>query len=104
LGVGNGYLQDILFRAKVHPRKRCVDLTDKERKALYTAIRETLKQAVELGGRDTEFDLYNRPGKYKRILDSRQVGKPCPECGTPIEKMQYLGGAAYYCPSCQKLP
>ena len=103
-GVGNGYLQDILFRAKVHPRKRCVDLTDKEKKALHTAIRETLKQAVELDGRDTEFDLYNRPGKYKRILDSRQVGKPCPECGTPIEKMQYLGGAAYYCPSCQKLP
>jgi formamidopyrimidine-DNA glycosylase len=102
-GVGNGYLQDILFRAKVHPRKRCVDLTDKEKKALYMAIKETLKQAVELDGRDTEFDLYSRPGKYKRILDSRQVGKPCPECGTPIEKIQYLGGAAYYYPSCQKI-
>ena len=103
-GIGNGYLQDILFRAKVHPRKRCVDLIENEKKMLYKAIRETLKQAVELGGRDTEFDLYNRPGKYKKVLDSRQVGKPCPECGTPIEKQQYLGGAIYYCPSCQKLP
>jgi len=103
-GVGNGYLQDILFRAKIHPRKRCVDLTETERMALYKAIRDTLKQAVKLDGRDTEFDLYNNPGRYERILDSRQVGKPCPECGTPIEKIQYLGGASYYCPSCQKLP
>jgi formamidopyrimidine-DNA glycosylase len=103
-GVGNGYLQDILFRAKVHPRKRCVDLTDKEKKALYEAIKTTLKQAVELGGRDTEYDLYNHPGRYEKILDSKQVGKPCPECGTPIEKQSYLGGAIYFCPKCQKFP
>ena len=103
-GVGNGYLQDILFRVKIHPRKRCINLTETEKKALYKAIRETLKQAVELGGRDTEFNLYNRSGRYKRILDSRQEGKPCPECGTSIEKQQYLGGAIYYCPSCQKPP
>jgi len=100
-GVGNGYLQDILFQAKIHPRRRCIDITEKERRALHEAIAVTLKQAVELGGRDTERDLYNRPGRYRRILDSRNVGKPCPECGTPIEKIQYLGGASYFCPSCQ---
>jgi formamidopyrimidine-DNA glycosylase len=100
-GVGNGYLQDILFRAKIHPRRRVVDVAERERRALYEAIRETLKQAVDLGGRDTERDLYNRPGGYRRILDSRTVGQPCPECGMPIAKIQYLGGAAYFCPSCQ---
>ena len=68
---------------------------------LYEAIRETLKQAVELGGRDTEHDLYNRPGRYQRVLERSKVGKPCPECGTRIEKIQYLGGASYYCPRCQ---
>ena len=103
-GVGNGYLQDILFRAKIHPRKRCIDITEKEKRALYEAIRETLKQAVEQDGRDTEFDLYNRPGGYQRILDSKKVGRPCPECGTPIEKIQFLGGASYFCPNCQKFP
>lgn len=101
LGIGNGYLQDILFRAKIHPRRRVVDLAEAERRALYEAIRETLRQATDLGGRDTERDLHDRPGGYRKILDSRSVGQPCPECGTPIEKIQYLGGATYFCPRCQ---
>jgi len=100
-GVANGYLQDILFRAKIHPRRRAIDVTYEERRALYEAIKETLRQAVNLGGRDTERDLYNRPGRYRRILDSRTVGQPCPECRTLIEKIFFLGGAAYFCPSCQ---
>jgi formamidopyrimidine-DNA glycosylase len=100
-GVGNGYLQDILFRARIHPKRRAIDIVEEERRALHKAIRETLKQAVDLGGRDTERDLYNRRGEYRRILDSKSAGKPCPECGTPVEKIQYLGGACYLCPSCQ---
>ncbi len=100
-GVGNGYLQDILFRAKIHPRRRAVELTDQEKQALYDAIRLTLTQAIELGGRDTERDIYNEPGGYVRIFDSRAVGCPCRECGTPIEKISFLGGASYFCPKCQ---
>jgi len=100
-GVGNGYLQDILFRAKIHPKRRIVDIIEAERRVLYYAIRDTLRQAVDLGGRDTERDLYNHRGGYKRILDSRAKGQPCPECGTPIVKIRYLGGASYFCPSCQ---
>lgn len=100
-GVGNGYLQDILYRAKIHPRRRVVDLVQDERQVLYDAIKETLCRAVDLGGRDSERDLYNRPGKYKRILHSKSVGQPCQECGTPIEKIRYLGGTCYYCPVCQ---
>lgn len=100
-GVGNGYLQDILFQAKLHPKRRAIDLAAEERKGLYQAIRETLTRAVELGGRETERDLYDRPGRYRRLMDRKSVGQPCPECGTPIEKIQYLGGACYFCPSCQ---
>jgi formamidopyrimidine-DNA glycosylase len=102
-GIGNGCLQDILFHARLHPRCKAVDTSEAERQALYRAIRETLQQMVDLGGRDSEYDLYNQPGGYRRILDSRSVGKPCPECGTPIEKSQYLGGAVYFCPACQVL-
>lgn len=103
-GIGNGYLQDILFRAKIHPRKRSVDITETEKRGLHKAIREILRQAVELGGRDTERDLHNRRGGYERILYSKKVGQPCPECETPIHKIQYLGGASYFCPSCQEFP
>jgi formamidopyrimidine-DNA glycosylase len=100
-GIGNGCLQDILFRAKLHPRRRVVETAEEERFALYGAIQDTLQQMMDLGGRDSERDLYNQRGGYRRILDSRTVGQPCPDCGTLIEKTQYLGGAIYFCPTCQ---
>ena len=100
-GVGNGYLQDILFRAKIHPKRRAIDLGEQERQALYEAIVTTLQQATDLGGRDSERDLYNRLGRYSRVLGIKQVGQPCPECRTVIRKVQYLGGASYFCPRCQ---
>jgi len=100
-GVGNGYLQDILFHARVHPRRRALETTADERRALYDATVTTLRQAADLGGRDTERDLYNRPGQYVRLMDSKTAGQPCPSCGTPIEKIAFLGGACYFCPTCQ---
>lgn len=100
-GVGNGCLQDILYRAKVHPKRLMISLSNEERQMLYLAIKQTLAEIVELGGRDSERDFYNRCGGYQRNLHSKMVGRPCRECGAPIEKIQYLGGAAYFCPSCQ---
>jgi formamidopyrimidine-DNA glycosylase len=100
-GIGNGCLQDILFRAKIHPRRRVVDIAEDEQRALYDAINDTLNQIVDLGGRSSETDLYGNKGGYMRILDSKTKGTPCPECGTAIEKIQYLGGACYLCPTCQ---
>jgi formamidopyrimidine-DNA glycosylase len=101
-GVGNGYLQDILFRARIHPRKSVAALAPAERNALYGAICATVKDAIALRGRDTERDLYDQPGRYVRILDSRNVGQPCPNCKCSIQKESYLGGAIYFCPMCQK--
>lgn len=101
-GVGNGVLQDILFNAGIHPRRRARDLADDEKKALYDAIRGTIREMTDLGGRDSEFDLFNRPGRYQRILHSKVVGQPCPKCGTPIEKIAFLGGASYFCLRCQR--
>lgn len=100
-GVGNGCLQDILYRAKVHPKRPMISLSNEEKQMLYQAIKQTLTEIVELGGRDSERDFYNRCGGYQRNLHSKMVGRPCRECGAPIEKIQYLGGAAYFCPSCQ---
>ena len=100
-GIGNGCLQDILFRARIHPRRRVVDIAEDEQRVLYDAIDLTLNQIVDLGGRSSELDLYGSKGGYVRILDSKTKGTPCPECGTTIEKIQYLGGACYLCPACQ---
>jgi formamidopyrimidine-DNA glycosylase len=48
-----------------------------------------------------EVDLFNQPGRYARLMDNQAVDRPCPKCGTRIQKIQYLGGACYFCPSCQ---
>ncbi|MFH1086587.1 MAG: DNA-formamidopyrimidine glycosylase family protein [Chloroflexota bacterium] len=101
-GLGNGYLQDILFHARLHPRHRAADVTTDERRALYTVLRETLQRAVDLGGRDSERDLHDHPGGYARLMDSTTAGQPCPACGAPIEKISFLGGTCYFCPQCQK--
>ncbi|HEY69489.1 MAG TPA: hypothetical protein G4O08_02780 [Anaerolineae bacterium] len=103
-GVGNGCLQDILFQAKIHPRRKVLDLSSLERKALHQSAVEMLAEAVALGGRDSERDLYNHIGGYQRIVHSRLVGEPCSRCDTPIERTHYLGGACYYCPICQTYP
>jgi formamidopyrimidine-DNA glycosylase len=100
-GIGNSYLQDILFRAKIHPTRKIPTLSTDEHERLYTAIQETIAQAIKLGGREDEHDLFDRPGGYKRLMSSQAVGHPCPNCGTPIQKFSYLGGACYLCPSCQ---
>jgi len=100
-GVGNGYVQDICFRAGLHPRRDLTEVSGRERRRWYHAIRKTLTEAVKRGGRDTESDLYGEPGGYVPILDRRAKGQPCPECGTTIEKIQYLGGSCYFCPKCQ---
>ena len=57
---------------------------------------------TEKGGRNDEVDLLGNPGGYVRIMDSRAAGQPCPKCGRTVEKIQYLGGACYFCPKCQK--
>lgn len=101
-GLGNAIAQDILFRARLHPRHPISDLDADQRKALYDALINTVAEVVEKGGRYDEFNLYGNRGKYVRIMDKNAVSKPCPECGGEIKKTQYLGGACYFCPSCQK--
>jgi len=100
-GLGNAIAQDILFRAGLHPRHPISDLSPDQRRKLFDAIRETIDEAITKGGRCDEFDLYNRPGGYVRLMDSRAARQPCPVCGATVEKIQYLGGSCYFCPRCQ---
>lgn len=101
-GLGNAIAQDIMFNAGLHPRRTITDLNPVQRQALYVSIRNTLEEAIDQGGRYDEYDLYGQSGKYVRLMDSKSAGQPCPVCQTTIEKMQYLGGACYFCPGCQE--
>ncbi|HEX3038256.1 MAG TPA: endonuclease VIII [Oscillospiraceae bacterium] len=100
-GLGNGVLQDILWNAKVHPKRKMITLTDAELAAMFRAVKSTLFEMTLNGGRDTERDLFGCPGGYKTILSKNTVGSPCPVCGGTIQKQAYLGGSIYVCEQCQ---
>ena len=102
-GLGNGVLQDILYKAKVHPKRRIGTLTDGERKALFHSVKSTLKEMTAQGGRDTTRDLFGRPGGYRTRLSQTTVDKSCPVCGSTIVKQAYMGGSIYFCDGCQRM-
>lgn len=102
-GLGNGILQDILFNAGIHPKRKKSTLSDFEKSELFYHLKTTLNRMTEKGGRDTEKDLFGNNGGYKTLLSKNTIKNPCPVCGTAIVKEAYLGGAVYFCPVCQKL-
>jgi len=100
-GLGNGVLQDILWTARIHPRRKMGDLPDPEVATMYAAVKQVLAAMTAQGGRDTERDLFGRPGGYLTIMSRNTVGKPCTACGTTIRKEPYMGGSITYCAECQ---
>ncbi|WP_041138755.1 formamidopyrimidine-DNA glycosylase [Beduini massiliensis] len=102
LGVGNGSVQDILFHARLHPKRKMITVNENELKCLYESLITTLKAMIAAHGRDTEKDIFNRSGGYRTLLSKNTYKSPCPVCHHPLCKEQYLGGSIYYCPHCQK--
>jgi formamidopyrimidine-DNA glycosylase len=102
-GLGNGVLQDILWTARIHPKRKMGELTEQETQVMFEAVKHVLATMTTQGGRDTERDLFGQPGGYKTVLSRKTVETPCPVCGTPIKKASYLGGSVYTCEGCQKL-
>ena len=104
-GIGNVYIQDILFRAGLHPLRTINTLSDVQIDALASAIRESLQTGIDLGGSAWEMDLYGRKGRYDEscLLVGYREGRPCPECGTIIEKIKTGSTSGFICPRCQPL-
>ena len=102
-GVGNGVLQDILFSAGIHPKRKKSTLSDFEKSELFHSFKVTLESMTDKGGRDTEKDLFGNAGGYKTLLSKNTYKDPCPNCGDTIVKQAYLGGTVYFCPTCQRL-
>lgn len=101
-GLGNGVLQDILYYAGIHPKRKVGTFHQDDIDRLYQSVKNTPALMIAQGGRDTEKDLYGNPGGYVTRLSKNTVGKPCPNCGHIIQKEAYLGGSIYYCDGCQK--
>lgn len=101
-GLGNGVLQDILWDASIDPRFDMRDATQEDLHTLYTSVRKLLKEMCELGGRDTEKDLFGNKGRYITQLSKNSLNEPCMKCGYEIHKANYMGGTVYFCEHCQR--
>jgi formamidopyrimidine-DNA glycosylase len=92
-GIGRAHANEILLRARLSPFKLSTELTDAEVDRLAAAMRDDLERALELRERGKgDRDVY---------LVHDRLGKPCPQCGTPIARVDYEEHTVYYCPSCQ---
>jgi len=100
-GLGNGVLQDILWVAKIHPKRKMHTLSDSEYEVMFKTVKALLADMTDKGGRDTEKDLFGNPGGYRTVMSKKNDGMPCPDCGDMIKRMAYLGGNVYVCEGCQ---
>jgi formamidopyrimidine-DNA glycosylase len=101
-GIGNAYSDEIFHRARISPIKLTSRLTDEEISRLYSATRDVLVEWTnrlrsEAGG---EF-----PKKVTAFHDEMAVhgryGKPCPVCGSPVQRIRYASNETNYCARCQ---
>jgi len=104
-GIGNVYVQDILFKARLHPNRKIPTLSAKEIADLYNAIKDVLILSIQLGGLAYEKDFYGRKGGLTAdmFLVGYKEGKPCPVCNTKIEKIKTGSTSSFICPKCQAL-
>ncbi|MFC0361130.1 DNA-formamidopyrimidine glycosylase [Enterococcus canintestini] len=105
-GLGNIYVDEALWQAKIHPMQPCDTLTDLEIKQLRLAIIDVLQRAVAAGGTTvrTYLNALGEAGKFQLSLNVYgKTGQPCPRCQTPIEKIKVAQRGTHLCPHCQKL-
>lgn len=106
VGLGNIYVDEALFRARIHPEREPSSLSGPEWARLYDAIRETLSSAVEAGGSSVK-SYVNGQGEMgmfqHQLLVYGRKDEPCPSCARPIKKFVVGGRGTHICEKCQPL-
>ena len=104
-GLGNIYIDEACFAARVRPTKRCHRLTRAERQRLHEAIQTVLRAAIVNRGSsvDTYRDVWNATGRNQDVLQVYgRGGMPCFRCSTTLRRTVEAGRTTVYCPSCQR--
>jgi formamidopyrimidine-DNA glycosylase len=108
-GLGNIYVDEALFRARLHPLRDAGSLTSDEVRRLHAAIRAVLREG--LTNRGTSFssfrDGYGASGSNQnnlRVYGRGGSGAPCPRCGTAVIRLTVGGRGTHVCPACQPAP
>ena len=103
-GIGNIYVDEILYDARIHPRRKANTLSGEEWEALYGAIRENLAAGVEHRGTTVRLyrDVLDRPGEHQNYLRVfEKHGRPCPGCEGEVVREKVGGRPSHFCPACQ---
>jgi formamidopyrimidine-DNA glycosylase len=104
-GIGNIYVDEILYDARLHPRRKANTLSEGEWKDLYHAIRSNLAAGVEHRGTTVRLfkDVLNRPGEHQNHLRVfEKQGQPCPGCEGRVVREKVSGRPSHFCPECQR--
>jgi formamidopyrimidine-DNA glycosylase len=103
-GMGNIYVDEALWRARIHPLRPARNLDAEEVKRLHRGVRRALEAGLARQGA-TLRDYATPDGGSGSMQDEFNVygrlDEPCPRCGTPIEKTRAGGRGTWYCPACQ---
>jgi formamidopyrimidine-DNA glycosylase len=101
-GIGNAYSDEILHRARLSPAKRTGRLTEDEAERLWRAGRETLAQWSGRLVADAEKGFPEKVTAFREGMAVHgRYGKPCPVCGSPVQRIVYAENEANYCAACQ---
>ena len=105
VGLGNIYVDEALWRSRIHPARPAASLKPAEVQRLREQIIEVLQLGIEKRG-STIRTYRNALGEDGTMQDFLQVygktGQPCARCGSPIEKIKLGGRGTHLCPHCQK--
>lgn len=105
-GIGNIYADEALWRTKLHYDTPASSISKAKASELFENVREILAKAVEAGG--TSFDeqyknVNGEAGYFEVSLNAYgMTGRPCPRCGTPIKRENWMNRGSHFCPKCQK--
>jgi formamidopyrimidine-DNA glycosylase len=101
-GVGNAYSDEILHRARLSPMKLTSRLSEEEVTRLYDAARLTLTEWVERLRREVNSEFPTKVTAFRpEMAVHGRYGKPCPVCGSPIQRIVYAENECNYCATCQ---
>src|ERR687894_2872267 len=104
-GLGNIYVDEVLFASGVHPARKADTLGPEEIRSIHAATREILGRAIELRGTtfDSYHDAFGETGEFQHQLRVfSRAGEPCPVCGAEIVKSRVAGRGTHTCPACQR--
>jgi len=101
VGLSNSAFQDIIYRAKLHPRRKASELNLNEQKALYNSVKLVLRERLRLNGKNQFLDLYQNQGGYISAMGPNMRKKNCQVCESPIQELSLGGGKVFVCPKCQ---